>query len=118
MNNKNFNELKNIGEYPRQRIVWILIQSLSLCDKQDVEIETMEHQGRTYYFLIDVFGLLGLADSERSNIQRMASKLIKDKYLDTVIYDMNGEWVEPGTANPKTKKYVRLSKNLESVFNL
>jgi len=118
MNNKIFNVLKNIGEYPRQRIVWILIQSLSLCDKLDVEIETIEHQGRTYYFLIDVFGLLDLASSELSNVQRMASKLIKDECLDTVIYDTNGEWVEPGTANPKTKKYVRLSKKLEAVFNL
>lgn len=118
MNNQSFNELKNIGEYPRQRIVWILIQSLSLCDKMNVEIEKTEHQGRTYYFLIDVFGLLELADNELSNIQRMASRLIKDGYLDTVIYDTNGEWVKPGTANPKTKKYIRLSGKLEAVFNL
>ena len=118
MNNKNFNELKNIGEYPRQRIVWILIQSLSLCDKLEVEIEKIEHQGRIYYFLIDVFGLLDLASSELSNFQRMASKLIKDKCLDTVIYDTNGEWIKPGTNNPKTKKYIRLSKKFETVFNL
>lgn len=118
MNNKIFNELKIIGEYPRQRIVWILIQSLSLCDKLDVEIETIEHQGRNYYFLIDVFGLLDLASSELSNVQKVASNLIANGYLDTVIYDTHGEWVEPGTANPKTKKYVRLSEKLEAVFNL
>ena len=121
MNNEKFNqfdELKTIDTFPRRRNVWILIQSLSLCDKLDVEIDIVQHQKKNYYYLIDVIGLTGLPDSERSNTQKAANKLISEGYLDTVTFDRKGVQVVLGATTFQGKKYVRLSEKLEAVFNL
>ena len=110
--------LKSIAALPRQKFVWLLLESLSLCDKCEMGIESIEHQDQVFYALSDLIHVLALSSSETSNVQRIAANLIVKGYLDTVVISKHGEYIESGTGNVHAKKYVRLSADMVVIFNL